>query len=261
MSLMEPVVVWFSCGAASAVAAKLTVEKYGSENVRVVNNPIAEEDEDNRRFLADVQDWIGVPIELASHPDYPSNSIQDVWDRRGYMSGIAGASCTMVLKKQARQHWEQTNKTGAMVMGFTAEERGRHERFKQTERNNIIPILLDAGLTKDDCAKVITDAGLALPRMYSLGYPNANCPGCIKATSPTYWNFVRRVHPDVFADRAATSRRLGVKLVRYKGRRIFLDELPPDAKGRPMKSIKMPECGIFCEERIAAAAPERDGGL
>jgi hypothetical protein len=33
------------------------------------------------------------------------------------------------------------------------------------------------------------------------------------------------------------------------------DELPPDAKGRPMKSLKMPECGLFCEE-----GPRATGG-
>ena len=37
----------------------------------------------------------------------------------------------------------------------------------------------------------------------------------------------------------------GLRLVRYKGKRIFLDELPPDAKGRPMKTMQT-ECGIFC---------------
>jgi len=36
-----------------------------------------------------------------------------------------------------------------------------------------------------------------------------------------------------------------VRLVRFKGKRIFLDELPPDAKGRSMKNLNF-ECGIFC---------------
>lgn len=49
------VAVWFSCGAASAVAAKLTLDKYGSTNrVSIINNPIQEEHEDNQRFLSDV---------------------------------------------------------------------------------------------------------------------------------------------------------------------------------------------------------------
>lgn len=96
--------------------------------------------------------------------------------------------------------------------------------------------------------EIVNDAGIQLPLVYRLGYPNANCLGCVKATSPTYWNHVRKVHPDVFRQRAEQSKRLGVRLVRYKGDRIFLDELPENAIGRPMKSMKI-ECGIFCEER------------
>ena len=44
----QTIAVWFSCGAASAVAAYLTLQKYGgTHNVRIINNPIAEEDADN----------------------------------------------------------------------------------------------------------------------------------------------------------------------------------------------------------------------
>ena len=40
----KDITVWFSCGAASAVAAKKTIENYGAcNNIRVVNNPIKEE--------------------------------------------------------------------------------------------------------------------------------------------------------------------------------------------------------------------------
>lgn len=97
------------------------------------------------------------------------------------------------------------------------------------------------------CFKILFDAGIDPPRIYKLGYPNANCIGCVKATSPTYWNHVRKVHPQVFEERAIQSREIGCKLVRVKGKRLFLDELDPDIKGYPMKQLKMPECGIFCD--------------
>jgi hypothetical protein len=78
-----------------------------------------------------------------------------------------------------------------------------------------------------------------------MGYPNANCIGCVKATSPTYWNHVRKMHPIVFESRSKQSRRIGAKLVRVKGTRIFLDELSPLSMGRRMKNLDF-ECGIFC---------------
>lgn len=240
--------VWFSCGAASAVALQETLRRYGNLcQIRVLNNPIAEEDEDNRRFLHDVERWLGVSVISVTNPDYPSNSAQEVWERRKYMSGVAGAPCTTKLKREARQGWEKANPADWLVLGFTADEQQRSDNFVKTERGNVLPVLIEAGITKDRCYEILVNAGLELPRMYRWGYPNANCPGCVKSKSVTYWNHVRVMHPAVFASRAEQSRRLGVRLVEYRGKRIFLDELPPEAQGRSLKSMKMPECGLFCE--------------
>lgn len=244
----DEIVVWFSSGAASAVAAKRTIEKYGHRcNVVVVNNPIKEEHTDNTRFLLDVQEWLGKSILFATNPKFPNSSCVEVWDKRKYMSGINGAPCTLVLKKEARYRYEKMNRVDWHVLGFTAEEQSRHNQFTMNERSNVIPVLIDLGITKDDCYDIIQEAGIELPMAYVLGMPNANGLGCVKATSPTYWNFIRLHFPQVFNDRAKQSRRLGVRLVRYKGKRIFLDELPADAKGRSMKSFKPAECGIFCK--------------
>ena len=243
------IAVWFSCGAASAVAAKKTIEIYGKDHeIRIINNPIKEEHTDNMRFLKDVEEWIGCKIEFAINPNFPSSSAFDVWEKRKYMSGISGAPCTFELKKKARQIWEQNNKADFHVLGFTLDEIHRHKRFVERERENVLPVLIDSKITKADCFKIIQDAGIKLPEIYSLGYPNANCIGCVKATSASYWSLVRNKHPEVFQERLEQSKRLGVRLARYKGKRIFLNELPLDAKGRKIKNMDF-ECGIFCEEK------------
>jgi len=245
----DTIAVWVSCGASSAVAAKLTIERYGaSHDVTLLNNPVFEEGPDNRRFLADLIEWIGAPVYAVINPKYPECSAEDVFERRKAMSFRNGAPCTFHLKKEARQIWEKDNPSDWHVLGFTLDEKKRHDRFILTERSNVLPVLIDARLTKTDCHRIIQEAGLKLPEAYEQGYPNANCKGCVKATSPTYWNHVRKVDPDVFESRAEQSRRLGVKLVRHKNKRIFLDELPPSILGRPMKSITVPSCGLFCEE-------------
>lgn len=245
----EMIVVWFSCGAASAVAAKKTIEKYGDScTIRIVNNYISDEDDDNQRFLMDVEAWVGCPIERAINIDYPACSVEEVWEDRQYMSGIKGAPCTGELKKEARYQWEVRNNPDWHVLGFTAEEEDRFDDFVRGERENTLPILIELDLTKQDCFDLLVTNGIRPPAMYEMGYPNANCPGCVKATSPTYWNHVRRVHPDVFKRRADQSRRIGARLVRHNGKRIFLDELPPDAVGRSMKSMHI-ECGIFCNTK------------
>ena len=245
----DTIAVWFSCGAASAIAARLTVDRYGSDyDVRVVNNPVAEEDPDNRRFLDDVADWLNVEIEDAKSSRFPSASAVDIWDARKAMAFPMGAPCTIELKKRARQEWEAANSPDWHVLGFTAEERHRHDRFVLTERENVLPVLLDARIGKAQAMEMLTDAGISLPAVYRRGYPNANCIGCVKASSPTYWNHVRQQDPETFAARAEQSRRLGAKLVRVNNERIFLDELHPAAIGRPMVDA-LGDCGIFCEER------------
>lgn len=240
------IVVWFSHGAPSAVALKKTVELYGRENVRAVNNPVAEEDEDNIRFGRDVAEWCGVEVESFVNPKYAEGSAAAVWTRRKAMVFPKGAPCTRHLKIEARQEWERINAPDWHVFGFTLEEKARHERFVLTERENVLPVLIDAKITRDDCARILTEAGIELPRVYGWGLPNANCLGCVKATSPSYWNLIREIAPEVFRERSEQSRLLGARLVRVKNRRIFLDELDPAAAGRPIK--KMPECGIMCEE-------------
>lgn len=244
------IAVWFSCGAASAVAAKKTIEKYGkTHNIRVLNTPIAEEDIDNKRFLLDVQEWIGIEIESVIHPDFPNSSAVEVWEAKKAMSFVNGAPCTQILKKHARFNWEKHNRCDAMVFGFTSEEWDRHKKFSQAEIIPIIPILIEQYISKNDCFRIIEKAGIELPNIYKRGYPNANCIGCVKATSPTYWNLVRKEDPKVFEERAGLSRKLGVKLVRVKGERIFLDELSVNAKGNLLESSF--DCNGLCGSQLS----------
>lgn len=246
--MTETIAVWFSCGAASAMAAKLTLDKYGkTHTVRILNNPVAEEDEDNRRFLLDVEQWLGQRVEIVTHRLFPDASAVAVWDNQKGMVFPHGAPCTRYLKKFARQEWETSNHVDWHVLGFTLEERARHERFVLSERSNVLPVLIEAGFTKQHCYDYLKSASISPPRIYAMGYPNANCIGCVKATSPTYWNHVRKTFPGVFDERAEQSRRLGARLVRHKGERIFLDELPIGARGQPMKTMDI-DCGLFCEE-------------
>jgi len=243
----ETIAVWFSCGAASAVEAKKTVEKYNeTHNILIVNNPVKEEHSDNLRFLKDVEKWIGIKIISAGNKNFTSNSIIDVFDKRKYISGIKGAPCTQLLKKQARYDFELQNNIDFHVLGFTIDEISRHERFIKFERSNVLPVLIDEKLSKGDCFRILEDAGIELPAIYKLGYPNANCIGCVKSSSPTYWNLVRKTFPEVFKQRAEQSKQIKCRLVKLKGKRIFLDELPEDAKGGKIKSY---ECGIFCDTK------------
>lgn len=234
------VVVWFSCGAASACAAKLASEKFINLHV-VYCDTLAEEHPDNIRFLNDVSNWIGLPIEIIKSRKF--NSVIEVWDKIKYMSGPAGAPCTREMKKIPRQDYELPNDLN--IFGLTIEETKRIKRFEENNRDiDMEWILRDNGMTKEDCYAMLLKANIKLPIMYSLGFKNNNCIGCVKASSPTYWSRVRQHFPEVFKARSEQSRRIGCRLVRLKGKQIFLDELPIDFKDHePEPDI---ECGLIC---------------
>lgn len=223
----------------------MTIEQYGKTNkVMIVNNPVANEHEDNERFLQDCEEWFGQKVIKAINKNYPTCDIKDVFEKRKYISGVAGASCTKELKKEARYQFEKEHQIDWHVLGFTYEEQHRFERFTKYERENVLPILIDEKITKGRCFDILEQEGIKLPEIYNMGFPNANCIGCVKSQSPTYWNLVRDKFPEVFEERAEQSRRMGVRLVKRNGERIFLDELKRTDIGGTIKSW---ECGIFCD--------------
>ena len=80
------------------------------------------------------------------------------------MSGIHGAPCTLLLKKEARYQFEYTHHIDYHVLGFTSEEQKRHDNFVKFERANVLPILINAGFTKQDCLDTIKNAGISPPQ-------------------------------------------------------------------------------------------------
>ncbi len=239
---MNRVVVWYSDGAASAVAAKLAVDDHGERCIVVKADTTDDEHPDNMRFRADVERWIGKDVELVRSQKY--TGIDDVFERRRYMSGIAGAICTTELKKLPRYAFQRPN--DVHVFGYTVEEHRRISMF--TENNPELACewnLFDRRITKARCLEMLMAAGIELPAMYGLGFDHNNCLGCVKATSPHYWSRTRRLFPETFARRAQQSRDIGCRLARIKGVRVFLDEIPGDfGDDGPDGAI---ECGPFCE--------------
>lgn len=238
--------VWFSCGAASAVAAKLAVEAYGDGCEVVYCDTSKSEHPDNARFLADVERWIGKPITVIRSTKY--ESVDDVFTGTRYMAGIAGARCTVEMKKIPREAFQRPD--DIHIFGYTADEQKRADSFEdQNPTLHVEWLLIDRGITKEDTIRMLVEAAISIPEMYLMGFDHNNCIGCVKATSAGYWNRVRRLFPEVFERRCQQSRLLGVKLVRFKlpgedrVTRRYLDMLPPDAEA-PDDAI---DCGPVCQ--------------
>lgn len=212
--------VWFSMGAASACMLKICAHL---NPMAVYCDTSKDEHPDNIRFKKEVESWTGIKVSIIASDKYAS--AEEVFEDTQYMSGVGGARCTTELKKIPRLRFAYPEDTHCF--GMTSDEQKRIKQFEANNHDmNLAWPLVQAGMTKPDCLNMLTDAGIELPMMYRIGFENNNCIGCVKAQSPHYWNQTRKHFPERFKNRAQQSRRLGVKLVKLHGERIFLDELP-----------------------------------
>jgi len=243
---MTRIVCQFSCGAASAVATKLALAQYGAtHDVQIINAFIKQEQEDNRRFLADCENWFGRQVTVLRDEQYGASTVE-VFRRRQFMKGPRGAPCTTQLKRKLLDTWKQPG--DVMVFGFTAEEADRLDDFR--ERNPDRPVLaplIDAALGKEDCKAMVQRAGIELPLMYRMGYDNANCIGCVKG-GEGYWRAIREDFPEQFEELAQVQDEIGAGAHIFRNRqtneRYSLRDIPA---GPARRNEKMPSCSFFCE--------------
>jgi hypothetical protein len=250
------VIAWFSCGDASAVSTKLAQHQYG-QRVTIVRTVIDSEHPDNDRFAGDCEKWFGQPIINIRSEKYASH--WDVIEQRRYISGHRGALCTTELKKVPRFAFQRPD--DIHVFGYTVEERRRADLFRKVNFEVTLETpLIEASLTKDDCHAIVARQGIELPAMYRLGFNNNNCIGCSKATSPAYWNRIRRHFPEAYDRMARAQRSIDYTQVKVGGVPIFLDELPSDAGQNDVEPDI--ECSLLChiaDQDVKANSPTGRG--
>jgi hypothetical protein len=240
------IVCQFSCGAASAVATKLTLAQH--PDAIIINAFIKNEHRDNRRFLADCERWFGKSITVLRDQKYGADIIQ-VFRTRGFIKGSRGASCTTALKRSLLRTFERPG--DVLVLGFTAEEEDRFDDWREDWPDRpILAPLIEHGLTKQDCKAMVERAGIDLPAMYLQGYENANCIGCIKG-GEGYFRAIREDYPAEFEALAQVEEEIGPSayILRHrsgpmKDQRFPLRNLPP---GPVTRNEALPSCSFFCQ--------------
>lgn len=239
------IIGWFSCGVTSAVACKLSIEEYGKENVRLFYIEIDSAHEDNERFIADCEKWLGVKVERRRSNKYKDQF--EVIEKTGYVNGVNGAPCTMHLKKNVRKSIEKEFQYEGQIFGFEYDKKeiNRAIRFaQQYPAAKPLTPLIDRKMTKQQCAELLLMNGIKLPKMYELGFHNNNCIGCVKG-GKGYWNHIRKHFPQHFERMAKAERIAGHSCIKEK----FLDELKLN-EGKHEPPI-VPDCGTFCEIEFA----------
>lgn len=240
---MSRILCQFSCGAPSAVAAKMTLAQH--PDAIIINAFLAKEHPDNRRFLADCERWFGRSAIVLRDTKYNADPVV-VFHRRGWIKSHRGASCSSTLKRGLLRTFEEPG--DILVLGYTIEEQDRLDDFRENfpDRPVTAP-LIDAALTKADCKAMVERAGIELPLMYRLGYDNANCIGCVKG-GEGYWRAIREDFPEEFEQVAAAEEAIGETAFLFRdrdtGKRWSLREL---GDGPVRRNEALPSCSFFCE--------------
>lgn len=229
-------VSWFSCGAALAIATKL------SNPDVIAYCETGSEHPDNKRFMADCEEWFQQEIQIIASEKFKDTWA--VWEKRRYISGIKGAPCTSELKVAPRLKFQRDD--DIHIFGYTADWRDAQRVDAMRENWPDLTVeapLVERGVTKAACIEMLRRAGLVEPVTYAMGFPNANCLPCVKATSPAYWALIRKEFPEEFNRMAKLSRELGARLTRIDDERIFIDEIPED---HPTTDPIAPDCDFLC---------------
>tara|TARA_Y100000034_G_C6760723_1_gene338785 strand:+ start:43 stop:804 length:762 start_codon:yes stop_codon:yes gene_type:complete len=242
-------VVWFSCGAASAVAGKFAVKKYG-DKVDLVYCDTGGEHESNISFLHECEKWYDKEIIILKNPKYDDHF--DVVRKKKFITNQYGfAYCTHELKINMRTDAGYCDSIN--IFGYTCEEEKRAKKLKEHSMDMITEFpLVDNAVTKEDCLGIIWQQGIKMPRMYELGYSHNNCIGCVKG-GMGYWNKIRKDFPDAFKKMSKIEREIGVTVLKYRsgekeGERMYLDELDPKAGN--INTDTQISCGIDCHLTI-----------
>jgi len=241
--MKKRMVVWFSCGAASAVVTKLCLSKYASTHEIVIARcVVANEHPDNDRFAVECERWFNQKVIELRSPFY--KDCWDVWQTYHNLRGYKGGSkCTDSLKRQPRKIFEKEWGPDVQVYGYTSEEKARATKFREANLGvELVSPLIDEGLKKADCLAMVERAGIEIPVMYRLGFNNNNCIGCVKG-GMGYWNRIRVFFPKIFERMALFEREIGQSCIMQDQIKIWLDELNPSAGRHHEPEI---DCSLFC---------------
>jgi hypothetical protein len=197
---MMKYIVNVSGGLTSFEALRRTIERYGKENTHAIFADTRIEDEDLYRFLADQERYLGIEIERVVEGRTPFQVMKD--ERCITLHNMA--PCSKILKRRSidrliAARYEAGTYTRVFGMDWT--ERHRIERLREALSPVPVWFPLNERPYVDKChiANFLEKIGIAVPRLYTLGFTHNNCGGgCVKA-GQAHWAHLYYTMPERYA--------------------------------------------------------------
>jgi len=224
---MSKAVVCYSGGHSSALCAIAAVEKYGADNVILLNHDITPtvEDQDIKRFKQEVADYLGLAITYANHKDWSTATpVQVCLDSQGWKFKSGHVLCTSELKTKPFKRWMAANDPNYEYVYIYGFDNTPKERVRANRRAQIMG--LDGYKTEypliqwDIVIKDTTSIGIAKPMAYEF-FKHANCIGCLKA-GWQHWFIVFCTRPDIWAEAKTAEEKLGYAIHKNDDGPVYL---------------------------------------
>ncbi|MFA1575689.1 hypothetical protein [Vibrio cyclitrophicus] len=220
-------VICYSGGISSAECALTCANKFGVENIILLNHNITGRVErgETKRFKQEVADYLGVEITYANAPDWEEKTPIQVIKDIGYFTNRAGTVlCTYELKTKPFYDWlavNDPNRENIYVYGFDIDEptriSNRSQKLGVDGYKTLFPMLWDQG----EIVRLV-DVGIEPPSCYDR-YKHSNCTGCLKAGFQ-HWYVVYNEDIEMFDEVAEFELDVNFSLRRQGGVRAYLDD-------------------------------------
>lgn len=194
-------VVNFSGGICSFWAAKRVVARHGTADVTLLFADVLIEDPDLYRFNEQCAVHLGIPITRVSLELSP----WALFRRQGMIGNNKYPICSIYLKRAPPDAWHKQNcleMDSTIYLGMDWTEAFRLEIVRASKPHWRFEAPMTEEPIWDKCRMIEeTEAlGIAIPRLYRLGFPHNNCGGrCVRA-GISHFVHLLRVLPERFLE-------------------------------------------------------------
>lgn len=206
-------VVNYSGGVCSFWAAHRVIQRHGVQDVTLLFADTLIEDQDLYRFNGDAERFLGVKITRIADGRTPWQVM-----RKERMIGNSRIDpCSKILKRNLLWKWIDANAVefeAVIYLGLDWTEGHRLDRLRLRKPQWKIeaPMMNEPVWDKTRMFAELVKVGIAIPRLYTMGFPHNNCGGfCIKA-GQAHFAHLLRVLPERFAFHEAQEKELNATL-------------------------------------------------
>lgn len=193
-------VVQFSGGIGSFAAAEKVVAEYGKSATTLLFADTMTEDEDTYRFLYQAAEYLGCKLEVIAD----GRNVWEIFAYKRFLGNSRVDPCSRILKRELCKNWIEANFTPENCRLYVGIDWTEAHRMK-----NVLnwwspfavyaPLVGDMTYDKEKAIQRLHEAGIPRQRLYTLGFPHANCGGfCVKAGKAHFLHLLDKM-PAVFA--------------------------------------------------------------